>query len=225
MTVQHRLIPEAQLHEPKGASSAASSTVYKSNGAGSGAWSKLGTDSFLGLSGDGGVIGKKLISNGSNGFTLITDTAYGTMGVSNNTTDFAISASVDPTLSSTSDYILFTGTGAPWAAETLGGVTFDTNRLIAPVAGVYEIRMWSNIRGFPSNVAKVGLKFKINNTTWSTRTAIVKSNSAGDSGNLSAFGFVSLAANDYVQLFVASTVSGDLVMQDINFTLDLKKAS
>jgi len=40
MTIQHRNIPEAQLHEPKGASTATSGQVYTSDGAGSGAWQK-----------------------------------------------------------------------------------------------------------------------------------------------------------------------------------------
>lgn len=41
MSIQHRDIPEAQLHEPKGVSTAANKTVYKANGAGSGVWSRL----------------------------------------------------------------------------------------------------------------------------------------------------------------------------------------
>lgn len=38
--VQHSAIPNADLHEPKGASGAASGTVYVADGAGSGSWSK-----------------------------------------------------------------------------------------------------------------------------------------------------------------------------------------
>lgn len=38
MTIEHRLIPEAQLHEPKGVSTAAVDTVYVADGAGSGNW-------------------------------------------------------------------------------------------------------------------------------------------------------------------------------------------
>lgn len=39
--VQHKDIPDSQLHEPKGVSAASSSTVYVANGAASGAWRKL----------------------------------------------------------------------------------------------------------------------------------------------------------------------------------------
>jgi hypothetical protein len=38
MTIQHRNIPEAQLHEPKGASTALAGQTYIADGAGSGAW-------------------------------------------------------------------------------------------------------------------------------------------------------------------------------------------
>lgn len=41
MTIQHRLLTGADLHEPKGAASAAAGNVYVADGAGSGAWDKL----------------------------------------------------------------------------------------------------------------------------------------------------------------------------------------
>lgn len=40
--IQHRDIPDAQRHEPKGASTAAAGTAYVSDGAGSGSWTNLG---------------------------------------------------------------------------------------------------------------------------------------------------------------------------------------
>lgn len=42
--IQHRDIPEAQLHEPKGASTASEGQVYKSDGSGSGAWEDINLD-------------------------------------------------------------------------------------------------------------------------------------------------------------------------------------
>lgn len=38
MTIQHKLIADADLHEPKGIASAVTGKVYVSNGSGSGAW-------------------------------------------------------------------------------------------------------------------------------------------------------------------------------------------
>lgn len=41
MSIQHRLLTGADLHEPKGVASAASGRVYVANGSGSGTWAKL----------------------------------------------------------------------------------------------------------------------------------------------------------------------------------------
>lgn len=38
MAIEHALIPDAQLHEPKGVASATAKTMYVANGAGSGTW-------------------------------------------------------------------------------------------------------------------------------------------------------------------------------------------
>lgn len=225
MTIQHSAIPDGQIHEPKGASTATSGQVYVSNGAGSGIWKRVDSNTLLGTTGDGGVAGKKLVSNGTNGFTLLTDGVYGTMALTGNTNAFTVAAAVDSTLSTNSDYVLFTGTGAPWASESLSGVTFNTNRLIAPVNGEYRIDLWSNITQFPTNTAKVSVKHRISGGTFSARHPMVKSNSAGDAGNLSGFGLVTLIANDYVQLYVASSAAGGLILSDVNVTLTLVKAT
>lgn len=45
MSIQHKDIPEAQLHEPKGISTALTNQIYISNGSGSGTW----TDYFAGF--------------------------------------------------------------------------------------------------------------------------------------------------------------------------------
>lgn len=225
MSVQHKDIPEAQLHEPKGISVASANQAYISNGAGSGAWSKIKSSNFQGLTGDGGAANKIFLSDGSNGFVSKTMNAYGLMGITNNSTNFAVSAAADSTLQNVADYVLFTGAGAPWAGESLFGVTFSAERLIAPVNGVYDVRFWSNISSYPTNTAFIGTRFKVNGTAWSPRTTIAKSNSAGDSGNLNAFGLVTLNANDYIQLFIASSATGNLVIRNANLTLDLRRAT
>lgn len=186
-------------------------------------WQKATSAQLDGLSGDGGNANKKFLSNGGNGFRLATDLAYGTMAVTNNTNNFAATAAADATLGTNSDYVLFTGTGAPWASGGLefGGVTFSVNRLNAPVTGIYRLEMWSTISAFPTNTAKIAAKYRVNGAAFSPRRPIVKSNGAGDSGQLSGFGMISLSAGDYVQLYIASTASGSLVFTDINLTLEL----
>jgi len=41
MSIQHKNIPDAQLHEPKGINTAAARTTYLANGTGSGTWRKV----------------------------------------------------------------------------------------------------------------------------------------------------------------------------------------
>lgn len=43
---EHKDLPDAQLHEPKGVSSASINTVYVSDGAGSGTWKKVDLNSL-----------------------------------------------------------------------------------------------------------------------------------------------------------------------------------
>lgn len=221
----HKNLPDNQLHEPKGASTAANNTAYFSNGAGSGVWKKAPVAGLSGLSGDGGIADKFVATDGTGGFKLLNPYSVGVMGITNNSANFAITAAADVTLQTSSDYVLFTGAGAPWAGEIEDDVAFSTNKLTVTYPGLYEVRFWGNISGYPSNTAFVGAKFKVNGTTWSPRTVVVKSNSAGDSGQLSAFGLVQLAANDYVQLFVASSVTGNLVVKNANLTVELKRSA
>jgi hypothetical protein len=216
-------IPDGQRHEPKGASSAPSNSVYSADGAGSGAWQKVKSNNLQGVAGDGGSNNLRPITDGANGFVLRTASAFGTMAVSANTNAFSVTAAADSTLNTNTDYVLFTGTGAPWASENLfGGVTFTTNRLTVPVTGIYKIDLWSTVIGWPSNAAKISIKYRINGGTFSTRHPMAKSPAvATDPGELSGFGHIPLTAGDFLQLYVASTVTGNLTFSDLNTTLSL----
>lgn len=223
MSIQHRNIPDAELHEPKGIVSAPANNFYRSNGAGSGAWGKLKSSDLTGIAGDSGSANLKFISDGANGFVARTDAVYGSMVITQNTNAFAVTAAVDSTLNTTSDYVLLTGTGAPWAADPVNfNVTFSTNRLTVPVTGVYKIDLWSTIVGWPSAAAKVSVRYRLNGGTFSTRHPMARAPStATDPGELTGFGFIPLTANDFLQLYVASTVSGSLTFQDVNTALTL----
>lgn len=225
MAVQHRNILDAELHEPKGVVSAAVNTSYFSTGSGSGSWKKVGSETLKGLSGDGGVANKRILTTGDNGFKLVTDTAYANMQIVNNTVNFPITAAADSTLNTNSQYVLLSGAGAPFASTVSSGVTFDTNKLTANVSGIYELSCWTDISLFPSNTAKVALKFRINGSTYSALKVVAKSNSNGDYGNLVAFDLVPFTANDYVQIYVASDTTGNINFNSFNLTMNLIKAT
>jgi hypothetical protein len=147
--------------------------------------------------------------------------AYGSMVITNNATNFPLTAVVDTTFNTASQYTLLSGTGAGWTLDNLYGVTFTTDRLAAPVAGVYKISLWLGLLGFPSNTAKVSLRYRINGGSFSTRKPTVKSGAAGDICILTAHDTVVLSAGQYIQLYVASDATGNLLINDANVTLEL----
>lgn len=197
MAIEHKDITDPQIHEPKGTATALVDTIYVANGAGSGTW-------------------KKLPFSASEG-----DKAYGSMVITNNTTTFAMTAVADTTFDTPSQFSLLTGTGAPLSGELLYGITFSVNRLTVPYTGVYHIESYTNISSFPSNTARIALKYILNGTTYSSRGPIIKSAIAGDQSQMAGFGLIALNAGDYIQMVIASDTTGNLVIKDMNNTLSL----
>lgn len=215
--IQHKDIPNAQLHEPKDAATASVGSVYVSNGAGSGTWIKAPSSSFKGLTGDGGVAGLRLKSDGTGGFIFVSDVVAGSQVITNNGINFPVTAVADTTFNTPSQFSLLTGAGAPWTSENLiGGLVFSVDRLTVPVTGIYEINLWSNIAGFPNATARVCLRYRINGGAYSTRKPTIKSAVANDVSQLAGFGLLTLNAGDYVQLYIASDTSGNILISDAN---------
>lgn len=81
MTIQHKLIADADLHEPKGVASAASGKVYQANGSGSGTWvyppGKAHAEIYI----DAGVTAQTL--SGSSAYAKLNPSTEWTAGVSN----------------------------------------------------------------------------------------------------------------------------------------------
>lgn len=65
MTIQHKLIPDAERHEPIGASTATAGTVYVSDGTGSGSWI---TPQLEGQ--DASLLGQILKADGNGGYNF-----------------------------------------------------------------------------------------------------------------------------------------------------------
>lgn len=223
--IQHAVIPDLYLHEPKGIVSAGPGTMYVSNGAGSGGWQKADTTNLKGLFGDLGNSNLIPVSDGTNGLAFKARSGYGQMSVTNNTNNFALTAAADSSLATNTDYVLYTGTGAPLGASGIEfGTSFTTDRLTALVTGVYKLTVNAALSGFPSTAARIGMKFRTNATAFSARRAMCKSNAAGDDGSLSLSELMVLNANDFVQLYMASTVTGGLIVTDLVCVLELVRA-
>ena len=76
MTISHASITDPNLHEPKGVSTAAANTAYISNGAGSGAWSKIPTQGLAGISANG-TANQVVVVDGAGAFSLQWPVAHG----------------------------------------------------------------------------------------------------------------------------------------------------
>lgn len=225
MAIQHKDVQDPDIHEPKGASTANSDTSYFADGLGSGIWRKARPINLDGVSGpsEGDMI---LVGPSGTSFTSRRSTSFGSMLVLDNSNGFTVSAAADSSLTTNSDYTLFTGNGAPWQADSfMDGVSFRTDRLTVNVTGIYKIDLWGVIKAFPTNTSSIGVKYRRNGTLFGPAKAIIKSNSAGDYGNVSAFGILQLSAGDYVQLMVASTSAGTVTFDSIRLTLQLMKAT
>lgn len=223
--VQHANIPDAQLHEPKGAATATAGSIYISNGAGSGTWQKLPASSLKSLTGDAEQSNFKFVSDGSNGFKLIKDIAYVQMGISGNTNAFAVAAASTAALNSVADYVQLTGTGAPWTGGLGQDAGFTTNQINVGVAGNYELSLVATIGTFPTNTASVAFKLRINNSTFVPRKAIAQSSMANAIVQANMTEFVTLAANDTVQVYIASSAAGGVVVADLSLTVKMIKAA
>ena len=209
------------MHEPKGISTAVANRVYKANGTGSGSWAKVSSDMIQDLAGDAGISGKTLLTNGTNGFTLTTDAAYGAQTITNNVVAFPLVAVADTTFNTSSQFTLLTGVGAPWLSENLFGISFSVDRLTVAVTGVYRISLWMNINQFSGATAKFCVRYRINGTTYALRKLTTKSAVMSDVSQIGAVGIVALTAGDYIQIIVATDTTGSFVIGECANTVTL----
>lgn len=221
MTIQHKDITGANVHEPKGVDVAAAKLVYVSNGSGSGTWKRIGTDNLLGLTTDGGLTGRKLITDGAEGFTLAYDNLYGSMVMTNNTTAFTVAAASDATLNTTSDYAIITGTGAPWAASNLDSITFNTDRLTSPINGIYSLEITLGISAFSFNSGIVAARYLINGSTFGSRKIEAQVDKAAHRDTITIMEHIQIPANQYLQVAIASTVAGTVMISNAAVNLKL----
>ena len=69
MTIQHKLITDPDIHEPKGVAASTVNKVYVANGSGSGTWQKLSPPQLSGLT-TNGTAGDTISVDGSGNFVF-----------------------------------------------------------------------------------------------------------------------------------------------------------
>lgn len=134
MPIQHRLISDPEIHEPKGISTAPSNTVYHANGTGSGLWKAVDKNS-LGIAGSS--VGDYVTIGNGDTFSVRNDFAFGSMTFANNMVgyNFGSHAPID----SLERIWPIGGVGCPWQSLTTNtGVAVSDGILTASRAGLYR---------------------------------------------------------------------------------------
>ena len=124
--VLHRDLPDAELHEPKGITSAGQGSVYKSNGGGSGTWSKVEASMLQGIYSNG-TAGQTVVFDGNGGFTAQAANSY-LYGCSLTTPQGAESSQIIVPLRPTNN----------WTQTASNNVTVVDNRIVFTHAGLYH---------------------------------------------------------------------------------------
>jgi len=201
----HKDVAESNMHEPKGMTTLT---------AGAGDIGKVTVSK-----GDGTTEARKLSR------TEMSDTFehYGQLTVSNNATVISMTAAVDSTLATNTDYIKVTGIYDAIPHGEQNGITQQADTLTIAQTGVYHIAVWTDVAS-SLNSTTVAFKFAVNTVIALVRRPKNFVRNAGEFHNLSAHGIVMLTAGDIVDLRIASDLTADITLEDLVFTIDLLRA-
>lgn len=210
MAIQHKNIPDSDIHEPKGINTTAR-RVYMSNGAGSGSWEYVHPEGHQSAS-----EGETYIATGIGGgnFEFPGGRAHAEIYISNSTTP--------QTLAAAQAYTRLSPTSAWQDGEKNYLATAPTTGVITLTkAGTYLISFWADFyTASISSGASYKFKYAINGVPGSRGFHTVKNTAGVDHLNVSATGLITVAANHQVSIYVAgdATSSGTAItIEDAGF--------
>lgn len=206
MAIEHNLITDPNVHEPKGASTAAAGTQYVSDGAGSGSWI-VPDPKGLSTAQNEQVLSK---SGGVVDWVYPSGRVYGEMDIIANTLSQTLNysgASRITFLSTDGNYVKCTGTNFPFSSSVADLITFDAanDQFVIQVAGDYKIDFWGSFLCTDANTF-LSIKYAVNNTPpYSPQKLTGQSATAADVICLSAAGIVeNLSIGDNISLYIAA---------------------
>lgn len=141
---------------------------------------------------------------------------HGQRAISNNATVIAKTAAVDATLATNTDYTQVAGI---WNATPDGqnfGITQQTNSFTIAKSGVYRVELWVNVKSDTNNT-QVGFKFAVNGTISLIRRPKVFMRNIGEVHNGAAYGYAHFTAGDVITLWMASTQTANITIEDCVF--------
>lgn len=191
MTIQHKLITDPDIHEPKGVASAAINKVYVSSGAGSGTWQKLSPPQLSGLA-TNGASGQIIGVDGSGNFTL-NGAAHGQVHFYNIASPYTLTYPA-----------VFTKL-AP--TTTAGGVPSDfteatTARLTYTGTDTVPISISYSVSFDQSTGGARDIEFAIYKNGSVSNGNTILTTTSGNKNVVSGFHTVSMATGDYIEIWV-----------------------
>lgn len=143
-------------------------------------------------------------------------TDYGQRAITQNATVKSVTAAVDATLSTNSDYSQITGIFNATPDGENSGITQQTNTFTIALSGVYRIEVWASVSTSVNNT-QIALKFGVNGAIGLGRRPKLFIRNTGETHTLGAFGYHHFNAGDVVSLHVASDKTCDLTFNDAVF--------
>ena len=199
-TVQHSAITDPNIHEPKGVAAATINKVYVSNGTGSGTWKKLSPPQLAGLT-TNGQAGDTVTVDGAGNFVL-TGTPHGQVHFYDITTPYALTYPSSFTkLAPTT-----TAGGIPsnFTESTDGRLTY-TGTDTVPVSISYSVSLDQTSGADRDLIIAVYKNGSVSNGH------SIATTSTGQKHNMSGVHTISMATNDYVELYILNNgASGNI---------------
>lgn len=198
MSIQHKDITGSNVHEPKGIDTAIAGTSYIANGAGSGTWSKLGTNGLKGMPSGSPASDLIITTDGSGGLKTGAPAIYGVATVTNSPNQNIFSAWVPPS-------------GAVVLTQASGATLKDQGVRVSS-SGVYRIvsRSYANISkgsiydGTAFNQLRVRFRKNGSDLGIVQEDWIIFSPTAPTKSFVEVVEYFTLAANDYIEVVFSS---------------------
>lgn len=194
MTIQHKLITDPDIHEPKGIDGATANKVYISNGTGSGSWEYPLPNQ------DTALAGQVFTSDGADSGTFSYPPAKGHGEI------YITSGATNHTLSSGSAYNKLNPSGE-WTASgyedviTVNAANGDINLTLA---GHYYISFWCNFTTASlASSTTYTFKFAIDGVTSPRTLTVSKFTNGADKLNVAATGILEATAGQTLSIYVA----------------------
>ena len=170
---------------------------------------------------DTAAVGTIYVADGAGGgvWEHTSNSVHGDMVITSGAVATVVAAAADATLNTDTDYVKVT---AGWALGHMDGLTFNTDEIVVPVGGEYEIAFWADIL-VPKNNNFVGIKYAVNDTApYSGRKIIAQSTTVNDYLNMSGFGIVtSLSPLDTLSIYVACSQADSVIIQEAGLLVKL----